>query len=56
MPKKSLVKVALSPQQRIMLGEVSARLGTSESETMRLALIDYAKELNLITENTHDKK
>ncbi|MCW3998738.1 MAG: hypothetical protein NWE93_00680 [Candidatus Bathyarchaeota archaeon] len=56
MPKKSLVKVALSPQQRIMLCEVSARLGTSESETMRLALIDYAKELNLITETKKSKR
>ena len=50
MPRKCIVKVVLSKEQKEILDELAARLGTSESETMRTALMDYAKELSLIKE------
>ncbi|MGB9671539.1 MAG: ribbon-helix-helix protein, CopG family [Candidatus Bathyarchaeales archaeon] len=50
MPKKRIVKVVLSKEQKEILDELAKRLGTSESETMRMALMDYAKELSLIKE------
>lgn len=50
MPKKRVVKVVLSKEQKEILDELARRLGTSESETMRMALMDYAKELSLIKE------
>jgi len=53
MPRKCIVKVVLSNEQRRILDELARRLGTSESETLRLALMDYAKELSLVTEMMH---
>jgi predicted transcriptional regulator len=50
MPRKCIVKVVLSKEQKEILDELAARLGTSESETLRMALMDYAKELSLIRE------
>jgi len=50
MPRKCIVKVVLSKEQKEILDELAARLGTSESETMRTALINFAKELSLIKE------
>ena len=50
MPRKCIVKVVLSKEQKEILDELAARLDTSESETMRTALMDYAKELSLIKE------
>ena len=50
MARKVIAKVVLSKEQKQILTELSTRLGTSESETIRTALMDYAKELNLITE------
>jgi hypothetical protein len=53
MVRKSVVKVVLSNEQREILTELSTRLGTSESEAMRLALMDYVKELCLMSESLH---
>ncbi|MEM3641984.1 MAG: ribbon-helix-helix protein, CopG family [Candidatus Bathyarchaeia archaeon] len=53
MPRKCIVKVVLSKEQKEILDELAARLGTSESETLRMALMDYAKELSLIKERIH---
>jgi hypothetical protein len=53
MVKKCVVKVVLSKEQRAILTELSTRLGTSESETMRMALMDYVKELSLMSETLH---
>jgi predicted transcriptional regulator len=53
MPKKRIVKVVLSKEQKEILDELARRLGTSESETMRMALMDYAKELSLMKEKVH---
>jgi hypothetical protein len=50
MPRKCIVEVILSKEQKEILDELGARLGTSESETLRMALMDYAKELSLIRE------
>ena len=51
-----MVKVVLSKEQREILTELARRLGTSESETLRMALMDYAKELSLMKESIHRNK
>ncbi len=56
MARKLIAKVVLSKQQKEILTALSTRLGTSESETLRMALMDYAKELNIINETLHRKK
>jgi len=53
MPRKCIAKVVLSKEQKEILCELARRLGTSESETLRMALMDYAKELSLIKEKVH---
>jgi hypothetical protein len=53
MLRKCIVKVVLSREQKEILNELARRLGTSESETLRTALMDYAKELSLIRERMH---
>jgi len=53
MPRKCIVKVVLSREQKEILNELARRLGTSESETLRTASMDYAKELSLIREKMH---
>lgn len=50
-----MVKVVLSKEQKEMLDELAMRLGTSESETLRMALMDYAKELDLVRERVQKK-
>lgn len=56
MPRKCVVKVVLSKEQRAILMELARRLGTSESETLRMALMDYVKELSLMKETIHSNK
>ena len=51
-----MVKVVLSKEQRELLNELARRLGTSESETLRMALMDYVKELSLMKESIHRNK
>jgi hypothetical protein len=53
MPRKCIAKVVLSKEQKEILNELARRLGISESETLRTALMDYAKELSLIREKMH---
>jgi hypothetical protein len=53
MPRKCIAKVVLSKEQKEILNELARRLGISESETLRTALMDYAKELSLIRERMH---
>ena len=50
MPRKRVVKVVLSREQKGILDELARRLGISGSETLRMALMDYAKELGLMRE------
>jgi hypothetical protein len=56
MVRKCVVKVVLSKEQREILVELSTRLGTSESEAMRMVLIDYAKEVSMMKETLHKSK
>ena len=56
MPRKCVVKVWLSKEQHGILNELARRLGTSESETLRMAMMDYAKELSLMKESIHRGK
>lgn len=56
MARKLVAKVVLSKEQKQILTELSTRLGTSESETIRMALMDYAKELNLMSETLQRKR
>jgi hypothetical protein len=51
MPRKCRVKVVLSREQREILSELARRLNASESETLRLELMDYAKESSLMKES-----
>jgi hypothetical protein len=55
LPKRYVVKVLLSPQHKQLLDKICVKLGQSESETLRIAFIQYAKELNLVTEKVHGK-
>jgi ribulose bisphosphate carboxylase small subunit len=43
----------MSKEQKEILDILACRLGTSESETLRMALMDYAKELSLMKERIH---
>jgi hypothetical protein len=56
MARKCVVKVILSKEQKAILNELARRLGTSESETLRMALMDYVKELSLMKETLHRNK
>jgi hypothetical protein len=56
MARKVVVKVVLSREQREILVELATRLGTSESEALRLAFMDYVKELSLMSEALHKKR
>jgi hypothetical protein len=53
---KIVARVVLSKQQKEILKQLATRLGMSESEALRTALMDYAKELNLITQTIQAQK
>jgi hypothetical protein len=55
MPRKSIVRVVLSPQHKETLDIICRRLGQSESETLRMAFLQYAAKLSLIIEKVHGK-
>ena len=54
--RKCVVKVVLSKEQKLMLDEMARRLGASESEMLRVALMDYAKDINLVAEVVHKEQ
>jgi hypothetical protein len=56
MPRKCVVRVVMSKEQKEILNELAHRLGTSQSETLRIAFMDYAKELSLMKERIHREK
>lgn len=56
MARKCVVKVVLSREQKDILLELARRLGTSESEMLRTALRDYAKDVYLVRERMHRKQ
>ena len=53
MAKKYIVRVVLSPQHKELLDRICERLGQSESETLRIAFLQYAEKLSLVTEKVH---
>jgi len=55
LPRKHIVRVVLSPQHKEMLDNICSKLGQSESETLRVAFLEYAKDISLITEKVHGK-
>ena len=56
MARKCVVKVVLSREQKAILCELARRLGTSESEMLRTALMDYAKDLSLVAETINRER
>jgi hypothetical protein len=50
---KPIVKVVLSKEQKQILKRIAGRLGTSESEVMRTAFMEYAKDLSMVTDHVH---
>ena len=42
-------------KQKGILEELARRLGISESETLRMALMDYAKEIKLVEERMQSR-
>jgi hypothetical protein len=54
--RKCVVKVVLSKEQKLILDEMARRLGSSESEMLRVALMDYAKDINLVAEVVHKER
>jgi len=54
-PKRDIVRVVLSKQQREILRQISEKLGQSESEVLRMAFMEYARSISLITEKVHGK-
>lgn len=55
MAKRDIVRVVLSKQQREILRQISEKLGQSESEVLRMAFMDYAKSISLVTEKVHGR-
>ncbi len=55
MAKNYIVRVVLSPQHKELLDRICQKLGQSESETLRIAFLQYAEKLSLITEKVHGK-
>jgi hypothetical protein len=54
-PRKSIVRVVLSPQHKEILDLICLKLGQSESETLRMSFLQYAEKLGLVTEKVHGK-
>lgn len=50
-----MVKVLLSKEQREILQRIALKLGLSESEVIRMALMDYAKELSVVKDKLHGR-
>jgi hypothetical protein len=53
--RKRVVKVLLSKEQREILQRIALKLGLSESEVIRMALMDYAKELSVVKDKLHGR-
>jgi len=52
---RQIVKVYLTPEQKLLLETICDGLGMDESEVLRVAFIDYAKSLSLVTEQVHGR-
>jgi hypothetical protein len=51
--KKHIVRVVLSRQHKELLDHICEKLGQSESETLRMAFMQYAEKLSLVTQKVH---
>ena len=51
--QKQIVRVVLSPQHKELLDKICEKLGQSESETLRMAFLQYAEKLSLVTQKVH---
>jgi len=51
--RKHIVRVVLSRQHKELLDQICQKLGQSESETLRMAFLQYAEKLSLVTEKVH---
>jgi len=52
---RKIVKVYLTPEQKKLLEKICQSLGMDESEALRVAFMDYAKSLSLVTEKVHGR-
>jgi len=52
---RKIVKVYLTPEQKKLLERICQSLGMDESEALRVAFMDYAKSLSLVTEKVHGR-
>lgn len=50
-----MVKVVLSPQHKEILDTICVKLGQSQSDMLRLAFLEYAKSISLVTEKVHSR-
>jgi len=50
-PKKPIIRVVLSPEEKRILDIICTKLGQTESETLRYAFMSYAKEMGAIEEH-----
>ena len=55
MARKTWIKVYLSKEQKRLVEKIAKSLGIPESEVMRLAFMEYAKSLSLITDKVLDR-
>ena len=46
---------SLSLQYEEIFDDICSKLGQSESETLRVAFLEYAKSISLITEKVHGR-
>ena len=52
---RKLVKVYLTFEQKRLLERICHSTGMDESEVLRVAFMDYAKSISLITEKVHGR-
>ncbi|MCJ7633069.1 hypothetical protein MUP77_11845 [Candidatus Bathyarchaeota archaeon] len=50
-----IARVVLSSQHKEILDMICLKLEQSESETLRIAFLEYAKSISLITEKVHGR-
>ena len=52
---RKVVKVYLTSEQKKLLERICESLGMDESEALRMAFMEYAKSISLVTEKVHGK-
>jgi len=50
---RKVVRVYLTPSQKRILERICEKLEMPESDVLRLAFMDYAKQISMITETVH---